>query len=77
MVVRQSIYSLDKQFLLSIKNLNPDWSLYDFERFPAVQWKIRNLEKLKMQNPKKYQKQQDLLKEYLENSKILIPTLPV
>lgn len=71
--VNHELTSEDKQFLLNIKNLNPDWSLYDFQRFPTVQWKIRNLEKLRTQNPQKYQKQHDLLKKHLENPRILTP----
>ena len=46
-------------------DLTPNWVLYDFERFPAVQWKLRNLEKLKAQNPTKHQAQYDELKRKL------------
>lgn len=56
----------DKKFLLSVKNLTPDWNIYDFAKFPAVRWKLLNLETLRSKNPKKYQQQFDLLKEYLE-----------
>ena len=56
----------DREFLLSIKNVTPDWSIYDFERFPAVQWKLQNLNKLKTTNPKKHQKQYEALKEILK-----------
>ncbi len=41
----------DKAFLLSIKNVTPDWSIYDFERFPAIRWKLQNLQNLKDKNP--------------------------
>lgn len=44
----------DKEFLLSFKSFSPDWSIYDFERFPAVQWKLQNLLILKANNPSKY-----------------------
>ncbi len=55
--IHQSITSADKAFLLSFKNLAPDWSIYNFERFPAVAWKIQNLQKLKDNNPAKHQQQ--------------------
>lgn len=32
----------------------PDWSIFDFERFPAVQWKLQNHNKLKNSNPEKH-----------------------
>lgn len=64
--VNQGLTEADKKFLLSVKNCEPDWSIYDFERFPAVQWKLQNLRKLKESNPKKHQELYDALKEKLE-----------
>jgi len=55
----------DKQFLMSFLNLKPDWSIYDFERFPSVQWKIQNLTKLEKTNPEKHQEQTELLGKVL------------
>jgi len=52
--VRMSLTARDKEFLLGVKSLAPDWSIYDFERFPAVKWKLLNLQKLKDTNPEKY-----------------------
>ncbi|OEK03024.1 nucleotidyltransferase [Roseivirga sp. 4D4] len=49
--IQGSLTEMDKAFLLGVKELAPDWSIYDFERFPGVQWKMRNLEKLKTENP--------------------------
>jgi predicted nucleotidyltransferase component of viral defense system len=56
----------DRQFLLSVKDLKPDWTIYDFEKFPSVRWKLRNLEKLKSDNPKKYHEQREQLKTKLD-----------
>ena len=56
----------DKEFLLSIKNLNPNWDIHDFEKFPAVQWKLKNLEKLQKSNAKKHKRQFDLLQKHLK-----------
>jgi predicted nucleotidyltransferase component of viral defense system len=44
----------DKNFLLSVKNATPDWSIYNFERFPAIRWKLQNLRNLKENNPEKH-----------------------
>ena len=65
-VVNNELSSEDKKFLLSIKNLSPDWDIYDFQKFPSIQWKIQNIEKLKLKNPDKYREQLDLLKRQLE-----------
>ena len=65
--IQKSLTKEDKQFLLSVKNLNPDWSLYDFERFPAVSWKLINLQKLKSNNSKKHQEQYELLEKTLQS----------
>lgn len=65
-IVNKSLTAKDKEFLLSVKNCEPDWSIYDFERFPAVQWKLQNLRKLKESNPDKHKQLYEALKEKLE-----------
>jgi predicted nucleotidyltransferase component of viral defense system len=65
--IHQSLTKEDKQFLLSVKNLTPDWSIYDFERFPAIVWKLYNLQKLKENNPEKHRQQYEFLKETLNS----------
>jgi hypothetical protein len=64
--VNKSLTAKDKEFLLSVKNCEPDWSIYDFERFPAVQWKLQNLRKLRENNPDKHNQLYEALKEKLE-----------
>lgn len=32
----------------------PDWNIYDFSQFPAILWKLKNLQSLKDKNPEKY-----------------------
>ena len=44
----------DKEFLVNFKNTKPDWSVYDFQRFPGIQWKLFNLIKIKNMNPDKH-----------------------
>jgi predicted nucleotidyltransferase component of viral defense system len=64
--VRTSLTAKDKEFLLGVKSLAPDWSTYDFEKFPAVKWKLKNLQKLKDTNPEKHQKLYDKLETALK-----------
>jgi predicted nucleotidyltransferase component of viral defense system len=59
--VRGNLTGKDKQFLLSINELKPDWGVYDFERFPAVRWKLVNLRKLGESDPEKYRQQFEAL----------------
>lgn len=63
--IHKKLTKKDKEFLLSIKLLQPDWSIYDFKQFPAIQWKIQNLKKLKTINLKKYNQHCKSLKEKL------------
>lgn len=53
-VVHQNLADKDKEFILSFNKGTPDWSIYDFEQFPAVQWKLQNLNKLKAINVEKF-----------------------
>ncbi len=63
--VHENLTDRDKEFLLSIKNATPDWSIYDFERFPSINWKLQNLNKLKDNNPDKHREQYEILKKKL------------
>jgi len=57
----------DKDFILSFKRLEPDWNIYDFERFPAIRWKLENLRRFKQDRNSGYQGALDRL-EALFNS---------
>ena len=52
--ILESLTESDKQFLLDFKNLNPNWSIYDFQRYPGIAWKMENLKRLKENNPDKH-----------------------
>lgn len=52
-VVNLALTAEDKSFLVSIEKGEPDWSMYDYNQFPAVQWKLQNIKTLKEQNPAK------------------------
>ena len=45
----------DKEFILNFTKGEPNWMLYDFERFPSIQWKLKNINILKYRNPKKHE----------------------
>jgi len=65
--IRGNLTDRDKDFLLSVKNITPDWSIYDFQRFPAINWKLHNLQKLKDKNPDKHREQYEILKKKLNS----------
>lgn len=55
----------DKEFLLSVNRLAPNWTIYDYQAFPSVKWKLLNLEKFKDQQPDAYQQQLEKLEKVL------------
>ena len=67
--IHKSLTAADKKFRLGFKNLEPDWTIYDFERFPSIEWKLENLKKLKANNPEKQAKLFEALKQSLGNFK--------
>ena len=52
--IHQSLNEMDKKFILDFEIANPNWSVYDFSKFPSVQWKLQNLEKLKFNQENKH-----------------------
>ncbi|MEI7629253.1 MAG: nucleotidyl transferase AbiEii/AbiGii toxin family protein [Bacteroidota bacterium] len=64
--VQNAITEEDKEFILSVKNAQPDWSIYNFEEFPSIRWKQQNLEKLKANNPAKHLELYNSLKKRLD-----------
>lgn len=54
-VIHQRLNEIDKLFLMGVLKLDPDWTIYDFKGYPSIKWKLQNLEKLKRENPDKYQ----------------------
>ncbi|MDD3701385.1 MAG: nucleotidyl transferase AbiEii/AbiGii toxin family protein [Bacteroidales bacterium] len=63
--IRQSLTDEDKRFLLRIEMGEPDWSIYNFNEFPAVQWKLINIRQLADKDPKKYWDEIEQLKAVL------------
>lgn len=64
--IKASLGDADKAFLLSFNSLQPDWSVYAYQKFPSVKWKLMNLEKFKMDKPELYQRQLKALETLLE-----------
>ncbi len=55
--IRQSLTDADKSFILSFKNGDPEWGLFEVDRLrdmPAIQWKLLNINKLKKSNLDKH-----------------------
>lgn len=65
--IHENLTEKDKAFLLSVKNVTPDWSIHDFQRFPSINWKLQNLQKMKDKNPDKHREQYELLKKKLDS----------
>ena len=63
--IKSSLTDEQKKFILSFKNKKPEWKLSGIEgieKFPSVQWKLMNLERME---EKKYNAAVEKLKEYL------------
>ena len=66
--IRKRLTGANADFLRSLHDAEPDFntiSLPDALNLPAVQWKLLNLKKLKVQNPKKHALQRDALERLL------------
>lgn len=67
--VQASITEEDKLCILGFKNCTPDWSIYNFEAYPSIKWKLQNLEIIKTTNPLKHAALYDSLKKKLNSNK--------
>ena len=57
----------DKNFLIDFEQGEPQWenSVYShFKDFPSVQWKLLNINKLKIHNPTKFNIELNKLKSF-------------
>ena len=59
--VNKSLTDKDKDFLISFAKGEPTWNDVDYSMFPAIRWKLLNIQKLKKENYKKYNEQIELL----------------
>jgi hypothetical protein len=66
--VNAALTESDRQFLISFKECKPAWGEFgypEFEKFPALRWKLQNIRKLKASNPAKHAEQLAALTERL------------
>ncbi len=67
-LIHQELSGKDKEFIMSVLELQPNWDAYNFEKFPSVQWKLQNLEKLRSHDAVKYS-------AYIERAKLRLGLL--
>lgn len=64
----QALTSSHREFLISLTQATPDWSLLPFKHvknLPAIKWKLQNLENLRSKNSMKFKLQRDELERRL------------
>jgi hypothetical protein len=69
--INNNLGDADRRFLISFKEGNPAWAEFgfeEFEPFPAVQWKLRNIRNLRATKPAKHQEHLQALKDILEHT---------
>jgi predicted nucleotidyltransferase component of viral defense system len=66
-VIHKELTEDDKEFLIGLENGTPDWEIYDFKDFPAVKWKLRNIEKFKKDKPEEHRELMEKLKNGLNS----------
>ncbi|NRP14373.1 MULTISPECIES: nucleotidyl transferase AbiEii/AbiGii toxin family protein [unclassified Marinobacterium] len=64
--VKSLLNDVDREFLLGVNRLEPDWSHYNFQVFPAIKWKLLNLQNFKNQKPDVYRAHLSALDDYLK-----------
>ena len=63
--IRKSLSKEDKDFLLAFAKGEPNWDNVDYSTYPAVRWKLLNIDKLKKANSEKFQEQISFLEQVL------------
>ena len=64
-IVNESLTKEDKEFLLAFSKGEPDWTNVDYSKYPAIKWKLLNINKLKGNNPRKHEEMVGVLKYVL------------
>jgi predicted nucleotidyltransferase component of viral defense system len=54
LLVNNSLTDNEKAFLLSFTEGNPKWTDFDYSKYPAVKWKLLNINKLRQNNFEKF-----------------------
>lgn len=64
-MINESLTQEDKKFLLAFAKGEPDWERVNYSNFPAIKWKLLNIDKLKENSPQKHKEQIEILKQTL------------
>lgn len=70
-IVNDGLTDIDRRFLVSFEEGNPDWSLCcagNLAEYPSVKWKRQNIESLKTKNPDKHHAGVEKLKRFLDSA---------
>jgi len=66
--INQNLTNTDREFLLSFESGSPDWEKCcagDLGNFPAIQWKLKNIQTLKEKNLSKFNEGIEKLRQFL------------
>ena len=63
--INDSLTIEDKKFILAFTKGAPDWSKVNYSEYPAIRWKLLNIQKLKESNTQKNEKQVEILNQIL------------
>lgn len=63
--INKSLTTDDKSFLLAFSRGEPDWTKVNYSNFPAIRWKLLNINKPKKGNPDKHKEQTEKLERIL------------
>ncbi len=64
-IVNASLNTEEKEFIVAFDSGKPLWGKYDFSEYPAVKWKMQNLQKFISVKPKEHLEQHEELKRKL------------
>lgn len=64
-IIQDQLTEEEKGFLLAFAKGEPDWSYVDYNQYPAVKWKLTNINTLKKMNAEKLKEQTTLLEKIL------------
>lgn len=64
----KNLTDIDRGFLFSFESGSPDWGnccAGDLSAYPAIQWKLQNIQTLKERNPSKFNEGIEKLRRFL------------
>lgn len=61
--IHKTLNTDDKKFILAFAKGEPLWDGTDYSGYPAIRWKLQNIDMLKKSNPKKFYQQISLLED--------------